>query len=825
MPYESGRREFMVVTGGTVLSAGLLSGSGTAGAETGAMNPQSAEEISDEKYVIETNDGLALYDPTDGDPRQDDDQVLESATQTAGDEVRVAVTAVPVGPSFPSNGVADIWLGTYDTTGTATTGLESEAMTAQVERPDGTTDSFNVTTDENGGAHIEYDLSDESREDGTYTISVEHDETETTTQLQFSVGTWIDLTTRTFDPVHVDKEVTFAFLARNGEYPESDVELEMTVENPDGELVADQVATTDEDGFATISFTPHQTGAYRIEGVETTEGDQSAGGRVTAADVTGGQNLSLRHAIPGTESVYGGYLYDGDEMVADTTVTLQFRTNWDDEPVLEEEVTTDAGGFFLLEYELPSDVEEDLTVTAELSDEREVELTVDRIRVNEFDEGDDSDDEDESEDVSFGAWMWSPEPGEPVQIELGADDAGEPIVDEQVDIFLQYDHIGAPALSTSVTTDEDGTATTTFSVPESVPDNIWLGGEAVLQYEDEQYTSSIFASLQAYNINFSPSAIPGEESEFSVSATEIGTDEPSADIPLLFDAHYGTDSTGSFGTEYLLTDSDGQDSTSVAIPNDVRFHEYVNYINRYTSTTTYRWLEPEHPGSLTFADDTATPGGTIDVEFTTPDDSTAYGIVFASTWSPRDTIGARITSEEIVSLSIPDHTAGDSLSLRVWATDESGRYYSDTEWITVEDGEHPPTADFDVSLPEPYVDETVEFDAGPSAPGDASIVDYLWTIESDDSVELTGKSVTYAFPNSGEQTVSLTVTDANGHSDSTAETVAVLEGSPPEEAEDYADEETGKVETDGLRDGVDDWRLGRSDTDLLRDVIDLWRSS
>lgn len=41
--------------------------------------------------------------------------------------------------------------------------------------------------------------------------------------------------------------------------------------------------------------------------------------------------------------------------------------------------------------------------------------------------------------------------------------------------------------------------------------------------------------------------------------------------------------------------------------------------------------------------------------------------------------------------------------------------------------------------------------------------------------------------------------------------------------EEYT-EEDGTVQTDGLRDAIDDWREGDTDTDLLRDVIDLWRS-
>lgn len=40
----------------------------------------------------------------------------------------------------------------------------------------------------------------------------------------------------------------------------------------------------------------------------------------------------------------------------------------------------------------------------------------------------------------------------------------------------------------------------------------------------------------------------------------------------------------------------------------------------------------------------------------------------------------------------------------------------------------------------------------------------------------------------------------------------------------YADEESGKVETNGLREAIGDWRAGELDTDLLREVISAWRT-
>lgn len=42
--------------------------------------------------------------------------------------------------------------------------------------------------------------------------------------------------------------------------------------------------------------------------------------------------------------------------------------------------------------------------------------------------------------------------------------------------------------------------------------------------------------------------------------------------------------------------------------------------------------------------------------------------------------------------------------------------------------------------------------------------------------------------------------------------------------DDYIDIETGKIETEGLRDAIDDWKHGEIETSLLQDVINAWQS-
>lgn len=54
---------------------------------------------------------------------------------------------------------------------------------------------------------------------------------------------------------------------------------------------------------------------------------------------------------------------------------------------------------------------------------------------------------------------------------------------------------------------------------------------------------------------------------------------------------------------------------------------------------------------------------------------------------------------------------------------------------------------------------------------------------------------------------------------------AVHSGEDEPSVDDYRDECSGKVETEGIRRAIDDWRSGRIGIDLLRDVIDAWQRS
>jgi len=91
----------------------------------------------------------------------------------------------------------------------------------------------------------------------------------------------------------------------------------------------------------------------------------------------------------------------------------------------------------------------------------------------------------------------------------------------------------------------------------------------------------------------------------------------------------------------------------------------------------------------------------------------------------------------------------------------------------------PPTAFFTVSKSAVQVNESVTFDASGSSDPDGTIIGYDWNFG--DGEVGSGVSVTHAWPSEGSKTVTLTVTDDDGASDSAEITIQVSTIPPPPE--------------------------------------------
>jgi len=87
-----------------------------------------------------------------------------------------------------------------------------------------------------------------------------------------------------------------------------------------------------------------------------------------------------------------------------------------------------------------------------------------------------------------------------------------------------------------------------------------------------------------------------------------------------------------------------------------------------------------------------------------------------------------------------------------------------------------PVASFTETAETVNTDETISFDASDSSDPDGSIVNYSW--DFGDGAKGTGVSVQHAYPQDGTYTVTLTVTDDDGATDTTSATKTVLNRIP-----------------------------------------------
>ena len=248
----------------------------------------------------------------------------------------------------------------------------------------------------------------------------------------------------------------------------------------------------------------------------------------------------------------------------------------------------------------------------------------------------------------------------------------------------------------------------------------------------ENYTWTIL-SLDVTMYGPTPSytfADPGAYSvELLVNDTIGQTSEPDTVIVTVDDvtdpfADAGSDETVSFGTEVTLDGSGSSDNSG--------------------TIESYVW---------TFIDDGSVvlTGETVDYEFTAPG-------VYTVTLTVADAAGL----EDI-----------------------------DTVVITVVDDE-PPVADAGPDPTGVEAGDTVTLDGSDSS-DNVGIVEYVWTFTDGTAQELTGETVDYTFEDEGEFTITLTVTDAAGFSDTDIVVVLVSIANDPPVA-DAGEDQNVKVD-------------------------------
>ena len=710
-----------------------------------------------------------------------------------GDGVQVTVTVAPTGESFQSNGTMEIFVGAFNDT-EPKIGVGGEQLNVSVHRPDGTTEYFDVTTDAEGRAQVDYDLSVASRGNGTYDVVVERANGTTRAEVSTTVGPTIAAAERDYETVPMGSTTDFDFLVRNGEFGQSGEPVNISVEAPNGTVVQTRQVTTDEAGFASIDVTPTQTGQYDVTAELVSTGATATHSATANEYVLRTSAFELDEAIAGYRSYYGGYIVDGDGPVANTDLVVAV-TNDSGVEIENETVTTGPGGFFFADF-LTNDTSVDVSIQTANGT-----VVVDRDYVGVDDPypggGGGSGPGAAGVELSVSTRESAIVPGSNVTLDIEATDNGSALAGQTVTVFPRMDYDGAPLASRTVTTDENGAAVVTFEVP-SGADGAEVDGVAAMEYNGSLVTDSLYGDVEAYEIDFDTpyGAGVGQQVNLSVQAVRADTGEGVEGVPLQFNALRAGDTIDTYATGEMVTNATGVGTASISVPRDVEPYSAIARSTRYYEPgSVYRVNVFDLPGSMTidsgavneFGRPVASPGEEISIDFATPNGTAASGIAFASfdhnnsnTYANGNAI-VDVSAGTNATMTIPAYAESDSwVNVVVWAADQQGNYYTAERAIEVNasgGGDQPLDVDLAATPSTAESGTNVTLDATASE----SVVEYRWDVDGDGTDEETtsGSTLTFVANETGSYTASVTAVASDGDTASATAGFTVVDTTPP----------------------------------------------
>jgi hypothetical protein len=742
--FETGRRQLLKLcgTGATAAGLGALGGSALAADVAGdeglerpdqraSVGPPRRAQLGPENVRLATERGA---EPLTSEVFADFDNpgeiiagraVTSSSSQEQSVDVGVTLAATGHGTlssfsssasSVPADATLDIWAGAYieETTENGESlpvGQSGESLAVTVAGPDGSTEEFSLETDEAGAASMTYDLAEQNAQPGSYELTVAHETVDFPPSVEFTVGPALSIIKPgTFEEQRLaGRETTLVVLGREGAAPSEGTEATLRIEQG-GSQVGKQTVVTGEDGFATHSFTPTETGTYIV--TLERDGQDVDSHEFRCVDATIATTNEFSYGVAGVENFYCGYLYTASGPATNTEFQLRFEH---EEPIVERTVQTDQNGFFGITYELPENLNEELDNTnLDVIAEREGQelgLMDDSISVSAVEPDLDMLEEDpiqlEIEGNTERLGLFKQDvvvPGESATISLTASQEDEPVAGMDVDVAVQFGRDGPVVASRTVTTADDGTTSFTVDVPATAPDGASLSITARGMADGEPLTGTRSASIQVFEVPLPieiPNTIPGpgEQATVEFEATDLRTGDPAPGQHRQIDYEYDTAFSGSFARASLTTGADGTDETAVQVPDDAMFLEQLRPFDAYLSGSLSLDLLVDLDGELT-APETVRPGEELDLTFGVPGDATATGFVAISNRLPTHTLGSTLTSGESVTIQIPEHADDrfpyfgeffdeDFLPVTVWARGTDGTLYGGRWRVHVEDTDDP----------------------------------------------------------------------------------------------------------------------------------------
>ncbi len=769
------------------LSVSLLLLAVVAGALSGGVAATPGDNVTTGGDTVD-EENSSVYSATTAGSDTDGAQLMDS-DDSCCDDPEVAVTVVPTGSSFASDETMTIYVGAYNDTTPVPTAVANENINVTVTRPDGTTTNYSVTTDSDGKAQVDYDLSADSQ-NGTYSVTVSRDGSTETATVKPDVGPAVAPAERDYEDVLTNETTDVTFLVRNGGNGSADTQLNVTITDPSGSVVDTRQVRTDADGFVNVSVTPSQQGRYEVT-ASLVDSGSSVSQTIDAHQVVLRTTYELGRGAENETFVYGGYLKDQNGLLQNEPVTVEIYNS--STTVENISTTTGSNGFFLVESEINSSDWYDVDVT--------VNGTTIRDSVDVEDPYPGSSGGGGSADVRItaSAREYDVAPGSNATFDIEATENGSAIANEQVPVFVRLDYDGAPLLSTTVTTDENGAAVVDVPIPAGIDGEADIDGEVAITHNNTTATDSLYGDIQKYDFNFDfdYSAQVGSTATFGVDVTAIDGTSSVENLPIQYNALYDGNGLESYATGQLVTNQTGSATEEVYVPRTLEPYRAVVPFSQNENAreaSLYYVNMFEFPGTLAiegvsedeFGNPVVKPGEQITLNFTTPNGSAASGIAFTeiehnSSESYVDvSLGTDISTGSDATLTIPEYAAQDSyVWLTVWTADSQGRFYTDEVYFEID-----PSAD-DGPIDASLTSSTDTVEAGNSFTLDAtanqSVQEYRWDFDSDGTVDRTTTSSTISLvaDTLGDNTITVTAVGTDGDTASATTQVTVTDTTAP----------------------------------------------
>jgi PKD repeat protein len=709
--------------------------------------------------------------------------VSESATiSPAAHNADVEVEIVPARrdfeTSFTPGEPVPILLGARN----GSTAVGNQDLTIRIEQPDGTVETFNRTTNTNGTVRLDY--TPPADVEGEFEIQAGPDSNTYVGFWDFIVGPQVQsINPGIADTVPTGSEVTTSVLVTEAAEPIANSERTVTIQAPDGSTTT-RTVVTDTDGYATFNWTPQQTGRYFISPDLPGDGSSFEVGEYAAVTRVNGDDFSTE-ADPGDQIAVAGNILSGSGPGTNTEIEIGLvnTTSFQNEEVVKTvSTTTDDTGTFYTDIELPSDPDA-TEYEFQLQTAAGESIATGFLQVELGDDTSGPDERDELE-VSVSGNTSYALPGDTVELtveaeEIATDGTTSPYANGELTLRPQI-AFDQPIGAFTMATDADGTATVEYTVPSNLPDGVQLDFGATAPYNGTVNEPFFEINVQEYRLEDErEDPVPGEETQYQITATDVATGEPVSDLPIMLSAERGNRRASVYATESARTNSSGVATVPIQTPADVNGEVYYGTFARYESANTYpTFFVSAYEATLTGLDSFEYQAGeTLSVTYDGPIGSTAVVTVRSFDDNvPSPLITEQVSAGDQLTFTIPSDVPDDTTySVEALTANQQGQVAQPREFfrVTANSQNTPPTAAFTASPEVPSPGDTVTLDASGSSDSDGSIVSYNWDLNDDGEFEETGETTEVTFDAAGSYDVTLQVTDDAGTTDVTTETIEV----------------------------------------------------